>query len=165
MVTTTVTTRGRRTTATAISSQTTTVEAASSKASKTSRKRKKPHGGEDPDAAFNPYYKAKPLPGQISFCENCNCRFTVTTYSKGAPDGEGLLCTPCGKKTATQDKEATKKKFVAKKNKRKAMASLLDGESTGVKSLRDLAIGVSVPHILISGNETKLVIGSSKTYR
>lgn len=141
-MTMTVTTRsGRRTTTASSTAQISTVEASTSKASK--RKRKKPHGDDDSDAAFNPGYKGKPLPGQIAFCEMCNCRFTVTPYSKAGPDGEGLMCTPCGKKTANQDKDANKKKFVAKKNKRKAMTSLLDGEATGVKSLRDLAINVS----------------------
>lgn len=143
-MTTTVTTRsGRRATAPR-TAQIPTAETSTSKASKTAAtKRKKPHGDDDSDAAFNPYYKAKPLPGQIAFCEICNCRFTVTPYSKAGPDGEGFICTPCGKKTANQDKDATKKKFVAKKSKKKAMASLLDGEATGVKSLRDLAINVS----------------------
>jgi len=144
-VTTTVTTRsGRRTTTALSTAQLTTAETSTSKATKaTAKKRKKPHGDDDSDAAFNPYYKAKPLPGQIAFCEICNCRFTVTPYSKAGPDGEGLICTPCGKQTANQDKDTAKKKFVAKKNKRKAMSSLLDGEATGVKSLRDLAINVS----------------------
>ncbi|KAF8422916.1 hypothetical protein EV426DRAFT_534733 [Tirmania nivea] len=123
-------------------------EASTSEASKTvAKKRKKPHGDDDSDTAFSPYHKAKPLPGQIAFCEICNCRFTVTPYSKAGPEGEGLICTPCGKKTAKQDKDTTKKKFVAKKNKRKTMASLLDGEVTGVKSLRDLAINVVAKHI------------------
>ncbi|RPB28811.1 RNI-like protein [Terfezia boudieri ATCC MYA-4762] len=152
-VTTTVTTRSGRRTTTApstalVTAQVTTAETSTSRASKTAmKKRKKPHGDDNSDAAFNPYYKAKPLPGQIAFCEICNCRFTVTPYSKSGPDGEGFICTACGKKTANQDKDATKKKFVAKKNKRKTVASLLDGEATGVKSLRDLAINVVAKHI------------------
>jgi len=170
-VTTTVTTRsGRRTTTAASTAQVTTAETSTSKASKTATtKRKKPHGDDDSDAAFNPYYKAKPLPGQIAFCEICNCRFTVTPYSKAGPDGEGLICTPCGKKTANQDKDATKKKFVAKKTKKKAMASLLDGEATGVKSLRDLAINVSGSNPkqtqITPCDTTNTIKGRSKSYR
>ncbi|KAF8464599.1 hypothetical protein BDZ91DRAFT_697616 [Kalaharituber pfeilii] len=124
------------------------VEAEASKSKRTQKKRKKPHlDDEDGDADFNPYIKSVPLPGQISFCEICNCRFTVTPYSKAGPGGEGLLCTPCGKKTASEDKEATKKKFTAKKHRKQTMKSLLDGESMGVKSLRDLAIDVIARHI------------------
>ena len=128
------------------------------------KKRKKPHGAEDDDAAFNPYQKAVRLPGQILFCELCDCRFTVTPYSKAGPSGDGLLCTSCGKKTAKEEKEASKKTYVAKRNKRKAMASLLDGEETGVKSLRDLAINVCIKathlHFYILMNVT----GCSKEY-
>lgn len=124
---------------------TTPAEVSNTRPSRTStKKRKKPHGGEDSDATFSLYQKAVRLPGQILFCEVCDCRFTVTPYSKAGPNGEGLLCTSCGKKTAKEEKEVSKKNFVAKRNKRKTMASLLDGEATGVKSLRDLAINVCI---------------------
>lgn len=103
---------------------------------------------EDDDDFFNPYKKAVPLPGQQAFCEECNSRFTVTPYSKSGPDGEGLLCTSCGKKVASKDsKQPPKKKARARSNRKAAATRMLDGQKYGAKSLQDMCIDLIGQHI------------------
>lgn len=68
----------------------------------------------------------------------------MTPYSKPGSAEGSLLCTPCGKKTAGQDKEAVKKKVAVKRQKKQNMKNILDGEGVGAKSLRELAINVSI---------------------
>ncbi|KAJ6263429.1 DNA repair protein rhp7 [Drechslerella dactyloides] len=87
------------------------------------------------------------LPGQIAFCAECNCRFTVTPYSRPGPDDEGLLCNACGKKNAPVEAAARKKKQVTRTNKKSAARALLDGDSGGVKSLQELCIELVAKHI------------------
>ena len=70
----------------------------------------------NPDNFIDPAYR--PAPGQIAFCADCECRFTVTPYSRSADDGEGLLCHPCGKKSAPVEKAARKKKQATRTNKK-----------------------------------------------
>lgn len=122
--------------------------AAAAKRSKSKGKAKKRKKGDDSDDEFtdalNPYKKATPLPGQIDFCAECNSRFTVTAYSKSAPGGEGLLCTACGKKVATADKDVKKKRATGKKTKREVLRAALNGEAPGAKSLKEYCIRVSI---------------------
>ena len=122
--------------------------AAAAKRSKAKGKAKKRKKGDDSDDEFNdalnPYKKAIPVPGQIDFCAECNSRFTVTAYSKSAPGGDGLLCTACGKKVATADKDVKKKRATGKRTKRQVLLAALDGEAPGAKSLKEYCIRVSI---------------------
>ncbi|CAI6265063.1 unnamed protein product [Periconia digitata] len=118
------------------------------KAAKKSKKKKK---GSDDDSDFDDvmdmYKKAKPLPGQLSNCELCNKRFTVTPYSKAGPDG-GLLCTPCGKELAKEAKATDKaKKPTVRKGRRKIESNRLDGITfRGSKTLQQLCIETLAKH-------------------
>lgn len=77
-------------------------------------------------------------------CAQCGKRFTVTAYSRNAPDG-GLLCTPCGKEL-DKDNIAPKKKPKrvsggAVGRRRQVQSKILDGTySLGGKSLMTLCI-------------------------
>lgn len=107
------------------------------------RKRKADDDGDDDDDLdgdyYNPYKKTPKLPGQIEFCEDCGTRFTVTPYTKSAPDG-GLLCNACAKKGAAK---ATPKKTVARRRDKKiAMNNLLDKKGRGAKTLQEMCIEV-----------------------
>ncbi|KAK4646507.1 UV-damaged DNA-binding protein rad7 [Podospora bellae-mahoneyi] len=118
------------------------------KASKKSQKRKRdPDASDDDDddivrALFNE--RAKPLPGQMENCAICNTRFTVTPYSRNAPDG-GLVCSPCGKEL-TKDDPAPKKKTKRASGgpvgaRRQTQSRILDGTyHVGGKSLMSLCI-------------------------
>lgn len=82
-----------------------------------------------------------PNPGQISHCAECGDRFTVTTYSKAGPNGEGLLCAKCGKKVGAKDKDKpAPKKRAAKRTKRDLTRTLLDGAQTGAGTLKSYCI-------------------------
>ncbi|KAI0550806.1 hypothetical protein F4679DRAFT_541484 [Xylaria curta] len=117
------------------------------KKSKAFKKRKRDAEGSDSDdlalALFNA--KSAPMPGQMSNCEICSKRFTVTPYSRSGPEG-GLVCAPCGKKL-TQDENADKKpkkRGPAPKgsaSRRKIQSRILDGTYTvGAKTLTTLCI-------------------------
>ncbi|KAI0157563.1 RNI-like protein [Xylariaceae sp. FL1272] len=88
--------------------------------------------------------KSTPLPGQMSNCDICSKRFTVTPYSRAGPDG-GLLCSPCGRKQTKDEDDAKKKKQkrgpAPKKSvsRRKMQSDLLDGQ-IGAKDLLTLCI-------------------------
>ncbi|KAK0664454.1 hypothetical protein QBC41DRAFT_367907 [Cercophora samala] len=117
------------------------------KASKKSQKRKRNlDDSEDEDdivrALFNE--RAKPLPGQMENCAICNKRFTVTPYSRNAPDG-GLVCSPCGKELARDDptpKNKTKRGSGGPVGAhRQKQSKILDGTyHVGGKSLMSLCI-------------------------
>ncbi|KAF3920646.1 hypothetical protein ABW21_db0205786 [Orbilia brochopaga] len=101
---------------------------------------------DDDDGDFEPN-RAVPLPGQIALCAECNCRFTVTPYSKSGPDGEGLLCHPCGKASAPAETAARKKKQVTRTIKKTNARALLDGDNGGIKTLQELCIQLVAKHI------------------
>lgn len=87
------------------------------------------------------YKKARPAPGQFEHCEICSKRFTVTPYSKTGPDG-GLLCTPCGKELAKDEKAAKKPASKpAGRKRRKLESDRLDGFAAGgAKTLQQICI-------------------------
>ncbi|KAI1260023.1 RNI-like protein [Xylariaceae sp. FL1019] len=121
------------------------------KESKTFKKRKHAKGDDDDDNEDDDELawrlleeKSTPLPGQMSNCDICSKRFTVTPYSRAGPNG-GLLCSPCGRKQ-TQDEDDVKKKKqkrgpAPKKSvsRRKLQSNLLDGQ-VGAKDLLTLCI-------------------------
>lgn len=107
------------------------------------KKRKKGDNGDDGDD-WNPYSKAIPVPGQIDFCAECNCRFTVTAYSRNGPDSDGLLCNTCGARDAKTQKADKKKRVQVKRVKKSAAQLILDGSNGGPKSLRELCINVNL---------------------
>lgn len=123
------------------------------KASKKPKKKGKGGGSDeddddyDDDFATDMYKKAKPMPGQFEHCEICSKRFTVTPYSKEGPEG-GLLCTPCGKELAKEQKQ--EKKAASKptgRKRRKLESDRLDGiASGGAKSLMQLCIEKVAKH-------------------
>ncbi|EPS43145.1 hypothetical protein H072_2882 [Dactylellina haptotyla CBS 200.50] len=88
-----------------------------------------------------------PVPGQIAFCAECNCRFTVTPYSKSSSDGDGLLCHACGKKNAPVEVAAKKKRQTTRTNKKSSARALLDGDRSGVKTLQEMCIALVAKHI------------------
>lgn len=93
------------------------------------------------------YKKARPAPGQFEHCEICSKRFTVTPYSKTGPEG-GLLCTPCGKELAKDEKAAKKpaSKPVGRK-RRKMESDRLDGIAVGgAKTLQQICIETVAKH-------------------
>ncbi|KAK6334089.1 hypothetical protein TWF696_002591 [Orbilia brochopaga] len=102
---------------------------------------------DDDDNDFGPTTAAVPLPGQIAFCTECNCRFTVTPYTKTGPNGEGMLCHPCGKASAPVEAAARKRKQAARTTKKSNARALLDGERGGIKSLQELCIQLVAKHI------------------
>lgn len=105
---------------------------------------------EDADADWAGDAKPVPAPGQIAFCAACDGRFTVTIYSRLSEDGDGLLCSPCGRKMAKQDGSEARKKGqpAVKRAKRKALCLALDGETmVGPKSLKEYCIRVSRPSL------------------
>jgi DNA repair protein RAD7 len=117
------------------------------KASKRFQKRKR-NDDEDSDyedelarAIFQE--RSAPLPGQMENCAGCGKRFTVTPYSRNAPDG-GLLCSPCGKELAkTEDVPKKKPKRIsgALTGRRQVQSNILDGTFyPGAKSLMTLCI-------------------------
>jgi DNA repair protein RAD7 len=73
-----------------------------------------PNGGGGDDAKP----KAKPRPGQRCNCASCNKLFTVTPYSRDAPDGggSGLLCSECGLALSKGPEEL--RELAAKRKKR-----------------------------------------------
>ncbi|RYC59045.1 hypothetical protein CHU98_g7162 [Xylaria longipes] len=118
------------------------------KKSRTYKKQKRGADSESDDdlalALFNE--KMTPLPGQMSNCEICGKRFTVTPYSRSGPEG-GLVCSPCGQKLAKDEdtnKKPKKKRGPAPKGgagRRKIQSRILDGTYTvGAKTLMTLCI-------------------------
>ncbi|KAF3118307.1 hypothetical protein TWF103_000322 [Orbilia oligospora] len=99
----------------------------------------------NPDNFLDPAFR--PVPGQIAFCAECECRFTVTPYSRSADDGEGLLCHTCGKKGAPAEKAARKKKQTTRTNKKSAARAILDGDTSNVKSLQEICINTVAKYI------------------
>ncbi|KAI1169076.1 hypothetical protein F5B18DRAFT_593904 [Nemania serpens] len=90
--------------------------------------------------------KLIPLPGQMSNCEICGKRFTVTPYTRPGPQG-GLVCVPCGKELAKDEdanKKPNKKRAAAPKGgvgRRKIQSRILDGTyHVGAKPLMTLCI-------------------------
>ncbi|KAI1117163.1 hypothetical protein F5Y14DRAFT_373070 [Nemania sp. NC0429] len=91
--------------------------------------------------------KMAPLPGQMSNCEVCGKRFTVTPYTRSGPEG-GLVCVPCGKELAKDEdanKKPNKKRAAAAPKggvgRRKIQSRILDGTYyVGAKPLMTLCI-------------------------
>ncbi|KAK0739816.1 hypothetical protein B0T21DRAFT_148625 [Apiosordaria backusii] len=117
------------------------------KASKKFQKRKRGLGDSDDEDIARALFeqRANPLPGQMENCAICNKRFTVTPYSRNAPDG-GLVCSPCGKELAKDDPTPKKKKPKRTSGgavgiRRQAQSNILDGTyNVGGKSLMSLCI-------------------------
>ncbi|KAJ2901947.1 uncharacterized protein MKZ38_001248 [Zalerion maritima] len=136
---------------------------ASKKSKRAAKKSKKPDSDDDDDdydeneeakRLFNEQYA--PLPGQLEFCANeeCKKRFTVTPYSVAGPEG-GLLCARCGKELEAKDGPSKKRKrgrpsgsgaagTAAKASRRRQVQSrMLDGISPiGARSLIDMCVDV-----------------------
>ncbi|KAI1367579.1 hypothetical protein F5Y08DRAFT_298311 [Xylaria arbuscula] len=117
------------------------------KKSKAYKKRKRGADSDSDDdlalALFNE--KMTPLPGQMSNCEICDKRFTVTPYTRSGPEG-GLLCPPCGQQLA-KDEDANKKQKKKRgpvkggAGRRKMQSRILDGTyDVGAKPLMTLCI-------------------------
>ncbi|KAI0490868.1 hypothetical protein F4859DRAFT_520532 [Xylaria cf. heliscus] len=110
------------------------------------RKRGDNSGSDDELALALLNEKMIPLPGQMSNCDICGKRFTVTPYSRSGPKG-GLVCNPCGQKLAKDEdanKKPKKKRGPAPKGgagRRKIQSRILDGTYTvGAKPLMTLCI-------------------------
>jgi DNA repair protein RAD7 len=114
-----------------------------SSARKKSRKRKRLVDEED-DNDWTSVAGRVPRPGQISFCAECDCRFTVTAYHRPGPGGEGLLCNTCGAQDAKAHKAAKRKTAQSKRAKKGTAQRILDRKEGGPKSLRELCINVRI---------------------
>ena len=139
------------------------------KASKKSRKRKKKGDSDDDDdedelarAIFQE--RSVPLPGQMENCAKCGKRFTVTPYSRNAPDG-GLVCNPCGKELAKEDgvpKKKPKRIGGGISGRRQVQSKILDGTFyPGAKNLMTLCIETLAKNIDLAedlGELSELVI-------
>jgi DNA repair protein RAD7 len=109
-------------------------------------KRRKAESGKDEDEdalARSMMQKSKPLPGQREACELCEKVFTVTPYTKTGPDG-GLLCTPCGKEFAKDEKKGKAKepkKATPKGRRRQTESDRMMGDvKPGAKSLLETCV-------------------------
>ncbi|TGZ77880.1 RNI-like protein [Ascodesmis nigricans] len=104
---------------------------------------------DDDDGDFNVFDYASKAPevGQQAFCAECDSRFKVTAYSKASEDGDGLLCPPCGRKSAKEEKELVRRAGAEKRTRRVQARKALDAESAGPRSLKDLCIKFVADHI------------------
>lgn len=125
------------------------------KESKEFKKRKFEHHKENPDLSSDDDALARDMmnkpkavvlkPGQLSNCEECEKRFTVTPYTIAGPDG-GLLCMKCGKSFKDQKKKddtaaAKKKKAAPKLRKRQTESDRMMGDvKPGAKSLIETCV-------------------------
>lgn len=120
------------------------------KASKRFQKRKRKSSddddeGDNEDEIARAIFQARsaPLPGQMENCSICSKRFTVTAYSRNAPEG-GLLCNPCGReldKDNAAPRKRTKRIPGAVSARRQVQSKILDGTyHPGAKSLMTLCI-------------------------
>ncbi|KAI0192192.1 hypothetical protein F4808DRAFT_475880 [Astrocystis sublimbata] len=128
------------------------------KKSRAYKRRKRAHSESDDDLALALLdEKTTPLPGQMSNCEICGKRFTVTPYSRSGPEG-GLVCSPCGRKLSKDEdanKKANKKREVVPKSgaaRRKIQSRILDGtytvyDAAKLKSDDFIKIFQSVPQL------------------
>ncbi|KAH0542244.1 hypothetical protein FGG08_003366 [Glutinoglossum americanum] len=99
----------------------------------------------------SPIKQARPMPGQIDNCVECGVRFTVTPYSRAAPEGSheggGLLCAKCARNILGR-KKSTDQHTVNREKRRQIQSNLLDGQSSrGAKSLLQLCIEKVAKHI------------------
>ncbi|KAK7208262.1 hypothetical protein BZA70DRAFT_273272 [Myxozyma melibiosi] len=114
--------------------------------SRVSKKKKRDAEDEDDELILDRI--ARPKPGQIEFCAECNNRFTVTAYSKPARDGgEGLLCHSCGSKYAQEEKKQKKTQISSRKKRKSVAAALLDKQDVMVPKLQDLCIKLIARYI------------------
>ncbi|KAI0391279.1 RNI-like protein [Xylariaceae sp. FL0594] len=110
------------------------------------KKRKRGADGDSDDDLLALLSATAPRPGQMSNCEICNKRFTVTPYTRSGPNG-GLLCAPCGREQA-KDEDANKKQQKKRgpvpkgvPGRRKVQSRILDGTYTiGAKPLVTLCV-------------------------
>ncbi|KAK3359702.1 hypothetical protein B0T25DRAFT_106869 [Lasiosphaeria hispida] len=116
------------------------------KASKKFQKRKRKDGdADDEDDIARAIFQERsaPLPGQMENCALCKKRFTVTPYSRNAPDG-GLLCSRCGRDLDPDDgapKKKAKRVSAGAGKRRQIQSKILDGDyHPGAKSLMTLCI-------------------------
>ncbi|KAH0563006.1 hypothetical protein GP486_002426 [Trichoglossum hirsutum] len=98
-----------------------------------------------------PVKQVKRMPGQIDNCVECGIRFTVTPYSRAAPEGDyeggGLLCAKCAR-NILGPKKPTDKNTVNRERRRQIQSKLLDGHNQrGAKSLLQLSIEKVAKHI------------------
>ena len=95
------------------------------------------------------YRKVKSLPGQLSNCEICEKRFTVTPYSRTGPDS-GLLCTVCSKKATIEGKKSKCQiRGPNKSGRRQKSSNILDGiVRHGALSLLEMCIKVGYTLVL-----------------
>ncbi|KAK9346165.1 hypothetical protein V1522DRAFT_405095 [Lipomyces starkeyi] len=122
------------------------VETTVSSSSRSRKRTKKKHEDSDDEGELLARM-TRPRPGQIDFCAECQCRFTVTAYSKPARDGNGLLCHSCGSKYAQEEKQQKKTQISSRKRKKSIAAALLDKQEFAVPKLQDLCIKVIAKYI------------------
>ncbi|KAI5849946.1 hypothetical protein BZA05DRAFT_338899, partial [Tricharina praecox] len=117
---------------------------AEKKPAKKKRKRDFDDESDADDVDFNPDFVEQsntPNPGQITFCAECESRFTVTAYTCAAQEGDGMLCSKCGSKYGKAKKTVKKKRTTTKKAKRDNLRNALDNnQACMAKSLKDYCI-------------------------
>ncbi|KAI1811591.1 RNI-like protein [Poronia punctata] len=129
------------------------------KESKAYKKRKRGAESESDDELAEALVRSvAPLPGQMSNCDICSKRFTVTPYSRAGPNG-GLLCSPCGREIAKDEdakKKQQKKRVCVPKGtagRRKLQSRILDGTYTvGARPLMTLCIETLAKNIHLAND-------------
>ena len=96
------------------------------------------------DSDFEPPEQSNtPVPGKITFCAECESRFTVTAYTYTAKDGDGMLCSKCGNQYGKAGKAVKKRRATTKTAKMSNLRNALDNNQTcTAKSLKDYCIEV-----------------------
>lgn len=116
--------------------------------------KKKRKRNDDFDSDFElPEQSNAPKPGQITFCAECESRFTVTAYTCAPKDRDGLLCSKCGSKYGKDNKAVKKKRASTKTSKRDKLRNALDNNQTCIaKSLKDYCIEVCTSCLRITSH-------------
>ncbi|KAL2313713.1 DNA repair protein rhp7 [Schizosaccharomyces pombe] len=91
-------------------------------------------------------YKAREHTGKLDFCAHCNCRFTITPYSKYSNSEKGWLCYPCSR--GAEDRSVPELRTRKRKalTRKKVAAATMD-EEISVPKLQDLCIRVIAEYI------------------
>ncbi|EPX70445.1 Rad7 Rhp7 [Schizosaccharomyces octosporus yFS286] len=135
--------------------ETTTVQVQSSRrpGGRSVKKKKKPIEEDDDDhnisfgfhrAGFS--YKSRENAGKLDFCVHCQCRFTITPYSKYSEKENGWLCYPCSRGAEEQQVPEIHTRKRRAMTRKKAAAATMD-EELNVPKLQDICIRIIAEYI------------------
>ncbi|EPY51606.1 Rad7 Rhp7 [Schizosaccharomyces cryophilus OY26] len=121
------------------------------------KKKKKPieDNNNDDDSEYNTNtgfgragfsYKSRENAGKLDFCVHCQCRFTITPYSKYSEKENGWLCYPCSRGVEEQKVPEVHTRKRRAMTRKKAAAATMD-EELNVPKLQDLCIRIIAEYI------------------